>query len=113
VQKTICTWLGSLSSRRIGELSAKVYQYISKFLVLHPKKHRLFCIAIYNIFVKPCPKWLVSPKSHHQIFPPSPCPGRYFAQGRCFCFHPGPGWLAARFIDGDSGRTFSSEMGPN
>jgi hypothetical protein len=69
VQKTICTWLGSLSSRRIGELSAKVYQYISKFLVLHPKKHRLFCIAIYNIFVKPCPKWLVSPKSHHQISP--------------------------------------------
>ena len=23
-------------------------------------------------------------------FSPSPCPGRNFAQGRCFCFHPGP-----------------------
>ena len=94
----------------------------------YTQKNLVCSIAIYNIFVgvAPCPKWLVSPKSQmdccspdphdHQISPDFPhrrVRGAILLKAAASVSILVHGLQAARFRDGDSGRTFSSEMGPN
>ena len=83
----------------------------------YTQKNLVCSIAIYNIFVgvAPCPKWLVSPKSQMDCCSPDPHDHQISillkaAASVSILVH---GLQAARFRDGDSGRTFSSEMGPN